>query len=111
MNDWININNEGSIEEIIEASKEKPQIIFKHSTRCGISSFAKERIENGYDQIKGKADFHYLDLLNYRNISNFIADRLNVIHQSPQIIILKDGEVVHSVTHHSIQAEGIAKFL
>jgi bacillithiol system protein YtxJ len=111
MNDWNNLNTEGALTDIIEASNERPQIIFKHSTRCGISSFAKERIEQGYDQIEGKAAFHYLDLLNYRDVSNFIADRLNVIHQSPQIIILKGGEVIHSVTHHSIQPEGIAKFL
>lgn len=111
MNDWINLDSEDTLTDIIESSKNKAQIIFKHSTRCGISEFAKERIEKSYDQIEGKADFYYLDLLNHRNISNLIAERLNVIHQSPQIIILKDGEVVHSVTHHSIQPEGIAKFL
>lgn len=111
MDTWENLSSTDQVEEIIHRSNEKPQIIFKHSTRCGISAFAKERIEKGFQQIAGKADFHYLDLLNFRSVSNFIAEKLNVIHQSPQIIILKNGEAIHSVTHHSIQPEGIAKFL
>jgi bacillithiol system protein YtxJ len=111
MKNWNPITTEQEVLNIIENSTEKPQIIFKDSVTCGISAFAKERLVNGKDLLIAKADFNYLDLLSYRSISNFIADELNVIHQSPQIIVLKNKEVVYRVSHHSIQAEEIAKYL
>ena len=111
MKNWNQITTEQQVRDIVAKSNEKPQIIFKDSVTCGISAYAKERLINGNDVLIAKADFNYLDLLSYRSVSNFIADELNVIHQSPQIIVLKDGEVVYRVSHHSIQAEEIAKYL
>jgi bacillithiol system protein YtxJ len=111
MNNWKSITTEEHVLQIIENSNEKSQIIFKDSVTCGISAFAKERLENGNQLLIDKADFNYLDLLSYRSISNFIAAELNVIHQSPQIIVLKNKEVVYRVSHHSIQPEEIAKWL
>lgn len=111
MKNWNPITTEEQVREIVEKSNEKPQIIFKDSMTCGISAYAKERLDSGNDLLIIKADFNYLDLLSYRSVSNFIAEELNVIHQSPQIIVLKNGEVVYRVSHHSIQAEDIAKYL
>ena len=111
MESWNKITSEQEIKDIVEKSHQTPQIIFKDSVTCGISAYAKSRIVDGYDEIDGKADFNYLDLLSYRSVSNFIADHLGVYHQSPQIIILKNGEVVHSVTHHAINPKGIAEVL
>ena len=111
MKNWNPITTTQDVLTIIENSVEKPQIIFKDSVTCGISAYAKERLVSGNDLLIAKADFNYLDLLSYRSVSNFIADELNVIHQSPQIIVLKNKEVVYRVSHHSIQAEDIAKWL
>lgn len=111
MKDWNIITTEQDILNILEKSNEKTQIIFKDSVTCGISAFAKERLVSGNDALVAKSDFNYLDLLSYRNVSNFIATELNVIHQSPQIIVLKNREVVYRVSHHSIQAEEIEKYL
>jgi len=111
MKNWIPITTTQNVYDIVEASVTKPQIIFKDSVTCGISAYAKERLVSGSDLLTAKADFNYLDLLSYRNVSNFIADELNVIHQSPQIIVLKNKEVVYRVSHHSIQSEDIAKYL
>ncbi|WP_395054016.1 bacillithiol system redox-active protein YtxJ [Flavobacterium sp.] len=111
MKNWKNITTEEEIELIIIASEHKPQIIFKDSTTCGISAFAKERLTNGSDLLTETADFNYLDLLNYRSVSNFIAKELNVIHQSPQIIVIKNGKVVFKDSHHSIEPEKITKYL
>lgn len=111
MKNWNPITTEQQVREIVESSKEKTQIIFKDSVTCGISAYAKERLVKGNELLTSKADFNYLDLLSYRSVSNFIADELNVIHQSPQIIVLKDGEVVYRVSHHSIQAEEIYEYL
>lgn len=111
MKNWNPITTAQDVLTIIENSVEKPQIIFKDSVTCGISAYAKERLVTGNDLLIAKADFNYLDLLSYRSVSNFIADELNVIHQSPQIIVLKNKEVVYRVSHHSIQPEEIAKWL
>jgi bacillithiol system protein YtxJ len=111
MKNWNPITTEQDVHNIIEKSNNKPQIIFKDSVTCGISAYAKERLVSGNDVLIAKADFNYLDLLSYRSVSNFIAEELSVIHQSPQIIVLKNGEVVYRVSHHSIQTEDIAKYL
>lgn len=111
MKEWIALTSEESVNTILEKSAGKPQIIFKDSLTCGISAHAKERLTNEFSQIEGKADFHYLDLLSYRAVSNYIAATLNVTHQSPQIIVLKDKKVVYHASHHAISAAGIAKYL
>jgi bacillithiol system protein YtxJ len=111
MKNWNEIKSIKEVDDIITKSVVNTQIIFKDSTHCGISAYAKSRIDDGYGHIEGKANFNYLDLLAYRNVSNYIAERLNVIHQSPQIIVIKDGKAVHSVTHHSIHPEKIAEYL
>lgn len=103
----IPITSLEDISSILDASEFKPQIIFKDSVTCGISAYAKERLEKGSDLLTEKADFNYLDLLAYRSVSNFIAEELNVVHQSPQIIVLKDRKVIYQVTHHSIEVDKI----
>lgn len=111
MNQWNTITTEEDVQAIIEKSLERPQIIFKDSVTCGISQFAKEKLTLGFDAIEEKADFNYLDLLSYRPVSNFIAQVLGVTHQSPQIIILKDKQVVHTYSHHAIEPKKIATHL
>lgn len=111
MKNWKHITTKENVMEIIKNSHNHSQIIFKDSKTCGISAYAKERLTEGFEFIDGKADFNYLDLLANRDISNFIAKELNVIHQSPQIIVLKDGKVAHIVTHHSIESKKIANHL
>ena len=111
MKNWKNITTEEDVNAILTASEHKPQIIFKDSTTCGISAYAKERLENGNEIMTETADFNYLDLLTYRNVSNYIAKELNVIHQSPQIIVIKNKEVVFKDSHHTIEPAKIKKYL
>jgi bacillithiol system protein YtxJ len=111
MNNWIPIKSEEDFHNIVAASEQKPQIIFKDSTTCGISAHAKERLKDGYSLIAEKADFHYLDLLAFRPVSNLIAQALTVTHQSPQIIVLKDKQVVYTSSHHAINTASIAGHL
>lgn len=108
MNNWKDITSEAQVDEIVERSKNYPQIIFKDSVSCGISAYAKSRLVDGNQLMLDKADFNYLDLLANSNVSNYIAQKLKVIHQSPQIIVLKDGEVIHMVSHHAIHPDKIA---
>lgn len=111
MNNWKNITTEEGFYIIIAQSINKPQIIFKDSTTCGISAHAKDRLINGFDLIDGKADFHYLDLLTFRSISNLISQELKITHQSPQILIIKDKQVIYTSSHHAINTIDIAKHL
>lgn len=111
MKGWETISTIEDLDKIQAASFSKPQIIFKHSTRCSISSMAKNRMEEGLTQLQTMADIHYLDLLSFRNISNEIEYRFKVEHESPQVIILKNGVNVYNESHHMIKVDEIAKQL
>jgi len=104
---WKNLDSEEQFEEIIDRSFERPVMLFKHSTTCGISAGAKNRLESNWDVNPEIMDFFYLDLLSNRSISNLIAERLNVIHQSPQIILVKDGKAVYNTSHHAINTQAV----
>lgn len=105
---WKNLNQIDQLHTIDETSNHKPVIVFKHSTRCGISHHAMEKLVQDWDKIENEnLDFYYLDLLNHRNISNEIADRYGVIHQSPQIVLIKNGRSVYDISHSGISINTI----
>ena len=108
---WVPLNDLDVIEEAIALSYEKPVVLFKHSTRCSISRFALKQFENEYDLSKEQIEPFFLDLLNHRDISNEIATRFNIEHQSPQMIVLKGGVAVFSSTHSDIEAGILKKFI
>jgi len=93
----------------VEQSNEQPVILFKHSTRCGISSAAKFRLESAWDFSADEAQLYYLDLLAYRPISNAITERFGVFHQSPQVIVISKGKAVYDSSHHSINVADLRK--
>lgn len=102
---WIPLTNEAQLDEIVLNSNNKPQVLFKHSTRCSISSMAKSRLERS--EVPNDADFYLLDLIANRNISNKIAQNFNVYHESPQILIIKNGECIYDESHGSIDMDAI----
>lgn len=108
---WIHLTSQGQLEEAINLSEAKPQLFFKHSTRCIISKMALQAFESSRVLDSGAADFYLLDLLNYRTISNEITNRLNIIHQSPQAIMLSKNEVIYSETHDRIDGLRIQQIL
>ena len=87
--DWISLTSSAQLADIIEKSKHQPQLIFKHSTRCSISSMAKNRLERTTPP--ENIDFYYLDLISYRELSTKIAEDFDVFHESPQVILIKNG--------------------
>lgn len=104
---WKEMNNEAQIDAILAASHTKPQLIFKHSTRCSISSMAKDRLEREWKL--ENVEPWYLDLIAYRNVSNAIATQLGVHHESPQAILLQNGKVIYTATHQAISANEMAE--
>ncbi len=99
---WIMLTDTNQLDGIVKASYDKPQIIFKDSTTCGISARARAGLQEDWTPIADLADLHYLDLLSYRSVSNEVAAFTGVQHQSPQIIIYHNGSVVADTSHHQI---------
>ncbi|MCF8320477.1 MAG: bacillithiol system redox-active protein YtxJ [Flavobacterium sp.] len=102
--DWIPLEDLGQIEEIITLSEQKLVIIFKHSTRCSISRMALKNFENEYD-LGENVTAYFLDLISFREVSNEIASRFNVVHQSPQLLLIVGGKSVYDVSHSAIDAQ------
>ena len=107
---WNSLVDDKSIHAVKENSHHKTQLIFKHSTRCGISrmtlkSFEKMLLEDDYS-----IDFHYLDLLNYRDLSNQISQEFSVHHESPQVLIIKNETCVFTASHYDITNIELQKF-
>jgi len=102
---WNDLNAEDQLEMIRKKSSEKPQVIFKHSTRCGISSVAKSRLEKW--QPTEDFDFYYLDLIKYRSLSNRVAEEFDVYHESPQVLVIKNGDCVYDESHLGISLQEI----
>jgi len=106
---WKTLESLSQLEDAISQSHATPQIIFKHSTRCIISKMVLAQLEENLDAIPTQANLLFLDLLNHRDISNAIAMQLGVHHESPQVVVIKNGQAVFHESHHSIDATTIAE--
>jgi bacillithiol system protein YtxJ len=98
--EWKELTDEKQLEQIKTLSSTTPQLIFKHSTRCSISSMAKSRLERS--PMPSGIDFYFLDLLRYRNISGRLATDFQVHHESPQVLLIKNGECIYDESHSGI---------
>jgi len=108
---WKPLTTTTGVDELINLSNEKPQLIFKHSTRCGVSSHMKMQFEAEWKLSDDSIDVYLLDLIAYRSVSNYIAEVSAVYHQSPQVILFKDGGVIINVSHQAIKAATISEAL
>jgi bacillithiol system protein YtxJ len=102
---WIEIVSEAQLTDVKQLSGTRPQLIFKHSTRCSISSMAKSRLERG--TAPEGIDFYYLDLIKHRDISKKVAAVFDVSHESPQVLLIKNGECVYDESHSGITMDEI----
>lgn len=103
---WIPLTTEEQLTEIVEKSSSIPQVIFKHSTRCGTSSMVLSRLERTDTPVG--IDFYFLDLIKYRNISNLITEQFSVYHESPQLLLIRNGECVYDESHMGISMDELA---
>lgn len=104
---FIKLTDESQLEECWSMSHQKPQLIFKNSTRCSISTMALSRFQGSGILESDAVNSYYLDLLQFRNISNAIELKSGVRHQSPQVIVIVKGEVFLSETHGMIDGRFI----
>lgn len=107
---WRNLADLSQLNEIVAESTDKTVIVFKHSTRCGVSRMVLKQFETEFD-LHEKITPYFLDLLENRNVSNEIASRFGVFHQSPQLIVIKAGNAVFNDSHASIDASKLEQFV
>ncbi|PUZ27229.1 bacillithiol system protein YtxJ [Chitinophaga costaii] len=98
--EWIPLTSEEQLAEINELSTHQPVAIFKHSTRCSISGMVKSRLAR--ETLPANVVFYYLDLIQYRNLSNRIAEDYRITHESPQLLLIRDGKCVYHESHTAI---------
>lgn len=100
---WIPLESAEQLKDIKEHAGYS--IIFKHSTRCSISMMARRRFEMDWDKMPDSIPLYFLDLIKYRSISNQVADDFQVHHESPQLLLIKEGECILDQSHGGISVE------
>lgn len=108
---WTNLVQIEELDQLIALSKSTPVLIFKHSTRCSVSLMAKRSLEAEWNFNSHQVIPYYLDLIAYRQISNQISEQFNVIHESPQAILIKNGNSIYHASHSDISTDDIGKHL
>ncbi len=108
---WKHLTSIDDLDTAIVSSENRTVVLFKHSTRCSISRMALKMFESDWDESLAEVDAHFLDLLEHRDISAAIAEKLGVIHQSPQMIVLQSEKSVHHANHSSINATDVKKLV
>ena len=108
---WLEIKSGSDLNEVIENSFQSNfgVAIFKHSTRCSISSVAKMRLSSLWS-FNEELPVYYVDVLASRNLSNLIANEFNVVHESPQLLIIRHGKCVYDASHMSISYKDIVNY-
>ena len=102
---WNELTEDKQLAEIRKQSSTQPVVIFKHSTRCSISTMAKGRLERSL--APESVTFYYLDLIRHRDISNMIAREFGVHHESPQVLLIRNGDCVYDESHNGISMDEI----
>jgi bacillithiol system protein YtxJ len=107
---WIELNDRTQLDMILEKSNQRAQVIYKHSSTCGISSMVLNMFTNSYD-LETDCDLYFLTIQHHRDISNEIAQKFGVRHESPQLLIIKNGEVTFHTSHGAIADIDFSKYL
>lgn len=111
--DWRKLESEQDFRNLLEDSKASPEklhAIFKHSTRCPVSSMVKFSLQSSWKKYNPEVPIYLLDLIKYRSISNLIAEELEVQHQSPQLILIKSAETIYHSSHGGIDSKAVTSY-
>ncbi|MEL7221990.1 MAG: bacillithiol system redox-active protein YtxJ [Bacteroidota bacterium] len=99
---WSSLDKVSAVHDLVEQSHKTPCLIFKHSTRCSISSMAKLRLESAWDFSSEEMEPYFLDLIANRDVSNFVAEHFEVYHESPQVLLVRNGTCTYDASHLDI---------
>lgn len=104
---WNIISLESKVDDIIEISHHKPQVIFKHSNQCGTSFFAKRNLENIKKDTFENVDFYLIDVIQDRIVSRYLSEKIGLRHESPQLLILHEGRIIWHGSHHQVNEDNL----
>ena len=108
---WNMLTSLDLLETIHEESKEKPIVIFKHSSRCGVSRMVLREFQRNYSRNEEQLKLYYLDILSYRELSNEVSIKFQVLHESPQLLVIKDGMLIHHSSHYRIDPRILSDYV
>ena len=110
---WRFLERISDIDLLIDSENQNNStfVIFKHSTRCSISSVAKTRLEYNWEKVNPEVPIYIVDLIRFRELSNYIAERFKVVHQSPQLILVENSNATFDCSHLSINSKQVASKL
>lgn len=108
---WIPLESLDQLDQVIETSKEQPIVLFKHSTRCSVSHFVEKNLDRGWSEYGDLCDFYWLDLIQFRAVSNSIAERFEIRHESPQVLVLVNGKIIYHASHQGIHIDDLKEVL
>ena len=101
--EWNSLTTLEQLTRIQQDSGRRPVIIYKHSTRCGISSMALHRLERDWQSEEMQAaDVYFLDILRYRDVSQAVSAAFGIRHESPQLLLISEGRCVYDASHMMI---------
>jgi bacillithiol system protein YtxJ len=104
---WNVLETLEQLDAVFMASNTRPQLLFKHSTRCPVSSHAWSHLKENTGLLLPAYDLHFLDLIQFREVSNQIEQRSGVQHQSPQVICIVEGKATYNASHHHIEVDSL----
>ena len=108
---WTPLVSVEEINTIKEISKNQSVLIFKHSTRCGISRMVIKQFESLFNEENKQLKVYYLDLLNFREVSSKLSEDFQVIHESPQLLVIKNEISVYNASHYEITKVNLSKYI
>ncbi len=111
MLNWKSLERIEEVDALAEQSCQRPCVIFKHSIRCNISYIAKHRLEQKWDFASDEMEAYYLDIIKHRPVSDYVAERFAVHHESPQLLLIRDGECTCEASHLDISLEELRECL
>ena len=100
---WIQLESVAQLADVLQ--QQGVSIIFKHSTRCSISMMAKRKFEMDWDNLPADTNLYFLDLIKYRDVSSAVAEALQVHHESPQLLLIRNGECILDLSHADISVD------
>lgn len=107
---WKQLLDVLQLDDLVIESKENPILIFKHSTRCGVSRMVLKQFENEFD-LQEEIIPYFLDVLAHRNVSNEIASRFGIRHETPQIVVIGNGQLVFDASHSDINVADLKRYI
>lgn len=108
---WRPLSSSSQIDQIVQRSHQRTCLIFKHSTRCSLSAIARYRLEDGWNFSEDQFEPYFLDLVSHRNLAEQIAELFSVHHESPQLLLIKNGECIYDKSHLDISIEELMEFV